>query len=364
MRHGPTVDGWIFAAVFTLLAIGIVMVLSTSYLYAQERFADGFFFFRKQMLAIGFGVVGLFISALIPFAAYRRLALILLAITILVLILVLIPGVGVARGGARRWLLLGSFSLQPAELAKISLILYLADSLARKGTKVETFKLGVLPYLIVGGLLLGLIIFEPDLGTSFVLGLVLFLMLFIAGVRLAHLLGLGIAALPLLALVVLAAPYRIQRFLIFFDPWKDPEKGGFQIIQSFIAFGSGQLWGRGLGESRQKLFYLPEAHTDFIFSVIGEELGLLGALTVLALFGVIIVRGLRIASRTEDPFGQYLAFGLTALLGLQALIHMAVVMGLMPTKGLVLPFISYGGSAMVINLIAAGMLLSLSRGRT
>jgi cell division protein FtsW len=364
MRQGPTVDGWIFFAVFTLVAIGIVMVLSTSYLYAQERFGDGFYFFRKQMIAVGLGMVGLLISAVIPFTAYRRVAAVLLAVTLFGLLLVLVPGVGVARGGARRWLLLGGFSFQPAEFAKVALILYMADSLARKGTKVETFKLGVVPYLIVGGFFLGLILLEPDLGTSFVLGLILVLMLFIAGVKLTHLLALGAAALPLLGFVVLGAQYRVQRLMTFFDPWKDPEKGGFQIIQSFIAFGSGQLWGRGLGESRQKLFYLPEAHTDFIFSVIGEELGLLGALTVLGLFGVIIVRGLRLAAQIEEPFGQYLAFGLTALVGLQALIHMAVVMGLMPTKGLVLPFISYGGSAMVVNLIAAGVLLNLSRRRT
>jgi cell division protein FtsW len=174
----------------------------------------------------------------------------------------------------------------------------------------------------------------------------------------------GLAALPVLALFVIGADYRLRRLIAFLDPWKDASNSGFQIIQSYIAFGSGQFWGLGLGQSRQKLFYLPEAHTDFIFSVIGEELGLLGALIVLALFGFIILRGLRLALRIDEPFGQYLAFGLTSLLGLQALIHMGVVMGLMPTKGLVLPFISYGGSAMVMNLTEAGILLSLSRRRT
>ncbi|HWP59632.1 MAG TPA: putative lipid II flippase FtsW [Candidatus Acidoferrales bacterium] len=364
MRQGATLDGWIFFAVFTLLGIGVVMVLSTSYLYAEERFLDGFYFFRKQMIAVGLGLTALCVCVVLPLAALRRLNLALLGLALLTLVLVLVPGVGVARGGAQRWLPLAGFSFQPAEFAKLALIVYMADSLARKGTKVETFKFGVLPYLIVGGLFLALIVLEPDLGASFVLGLILFFMLFIAGVRVGHLLCLIAAAMPLLALVILGAPYRVQRLMAFFDPWKEPEKGGFQMIQSFIAFGSGQLWGRGLGESRQKLFYLPEAHTDFIFSVIGEELGLVGALTVLGLFGVIIVRGFRLAAQIEDPFGQYLAFGLTALLGLQASIHMAVVMGLVPTKGLVLPFISYGGSAMVVNLTAAGMLLNLSRRRT
>jgi cell division protein FtsW len=188
-------------------------------------------------------------------------------------------------------------------------------------------------------------------------------MLFIAGAKLSHLVYLGLAAVPVVAVAIMGAEYRLRRMMTFLDPWRDASKSGFQIIQSYIAFGSGQLLGRGLGESRQKMFYLPEAHTDFIFSVIGEEMGLLGAFGVLALFAVIIVRGLRLTSRIEEPFSQYLVFGLTTLLGLQALIHMSVVMGLLPTKGLVLPFISYGGSAMMVNLIEAGMLLGLSRGR-
>jgi cell division protein FtsW len=258
---------------------------------------------------------------------------------------------------------LGGFAFQPGELAKISLVLYLAHSLAKKREKIQTFTMGILPHLIIGGLFLGLILLEPDLGTALILGLILFLMLFIGGAKFSHLLLIGLMALPVLALSAIGAEYRLRRLLVFLDPWRDASSSGFQIIQSYIAFGSGQLWGRGLGESRQKLFYLPEAHTDFIFSVIGEELGLMGALIVLALFGFIVVRGLRLTRKIEDPFCQYLAFGLTTLLGLQALIHMGVVMGLMPTKGLVLPFISYGGSAMVINLTGAGMLLSLSRRR-
>jgi cell division protein FtsW len=357
------VDGWLFFAVAALLAVGIIMVLSTSYLYSQERFSDGTYFFRKQLTAVGVGLLTLCIAALVPAGFYRRFAYPLLFLALLVLILVLVPGIGLSRGGARRWLPLGGFAFQPAELAKIALVLYLAHSLAKKGEKVQTFALGLLPHLIIGGLFLGLVLLEPDLGTTLILGVILFLMLFVGGARMSHLLAVGLMALPVVALAVLGAEYRLRRLLTFLDPWRDPSSTGFQIIQSYIAFGSGQLWGRGLGESRQKLFYLPEAHTDFIFSVIGEELGLLGALAVLALFGVIVVRGFRLAARTEESFCQYLAFGLTTLLGLQALIHMGVVMGLMPTKGLVLPFISYGGSAMVMNLTCAGMLLSLSRGR-
>lgn len=363
MRERIAVDGWLFFAVAALLAVGITMVLGTSYIYSQERFSDGTYLFRKQLTAVGVGTAALIISALFSSTTYRRLAYPLLALSLLVLTLVLVPGIGLSHGGARRWLPLGGFVFQPAEFAKISFVLYLAHSLARKKEKVHIFTIGVLPHLVVGSLFLGLILLEPDLGTALILGIVLFLMLFVGGAKLSQLLLTGLIALPVLALSVIGSEYRLRRLLSFLDPWRDASNSGFQIIQSYIAFGSGQLWGVGLGESRQKLFYLPEAHTDFIFSVIGEELGLLGALIVLALFGVIVVRGFRLASKIEEPFGQYLAFGLTTLLGLQALVHMGVVMGLMPTKGLVLPFISYGGSAMVMNLTGAGILLSLSRRR-
>ncbi|HZA54078.1 MAG TPA: putative lipid II flippase FtsW [Candidatus Udaeobacter sp.] len=363
MRDGFAVDKWLLLAVAALLAIGITMVLSTSYLYSQERFTDGTFFFRKQLIAVGAGLIALITCSLLPATTYRRLAYPLLGLTFIVLVLVLIPGIGIARGGARRWLMLPGFAFQPGELAKLAVVFYLAHSMARKEEKIQTFSLGVLPHLIVAGMFLGVLLLEPDFGTALILVMLLYLMLFIGGARVHHLLATGLMALPLLIYVMLKAEYRLRRLMTFMDPWREASSSGFQVIQSLIAFGSGELWGRGLGESRQKLFYLPEAHTDFVFSVIGEELGLLGSLLVLALFGVIILRGLRLAARIEEPFEQYLAFGLTVLLGLQALIHMGVVMGLMPTKGLVLPFISYGGSAMVINLMEAGILLGLSRRR-
>jgi cell division protein FtsW len=363
MRDGFSVDKWLAAAVVALLVLGVTMVLSTSYLYSQERFTDGTYFFRKQLIAIAVGFLALVICSLLNSTVYRRLAYPLLGLTFVVLVLVLIPGIGVARGGARRWLMMPGFAFQPAELAKLSIVLYLAHSMARKADKIKTFSLGVLPHLIVGAVFLAVLLLEPDFGTALILAALIYLMLFFGGVRVSHLLATGLMALPLLAYAMLTAEYRWRRLLTFMDPWREASSSGFQVVQSLIAFGSGQLWGRGLGESRQKLFYLPEAHTDFVFSVIGEELGLLGALVVLGLFGIIIARGLRLTARIEEPFEQYLAFGLTVLLGLQALIHMGVVMGLMPTKGLVLPFISYGGSAMVINLMEAGILLGLSRRR-
>jgi len=259
--------------------------------------------------------------------------------------------------------MLAGFAFQPSELAKLAIVFYLAHSMAKKEATIRTFSIGVLPHLMVSGAFAGVLLLEPDFGTALILTMLLYLMLFVGGARIHHLLATGLMALPVLVYVMTKAEYRLRRLMTFLDPWSDASGSGFHVIQSLIAFGSGQVWGRGLGESRQKLFYLPEAHTDFVYSVIGEELGLLGAWTVLALFGVIIMRGLRLTIKIEEPFDQYLAFGLTVLLGLQALIHMGVVMGLMPTKGLVLPFVSYGGSAMVMNLVAAGILLSLSRRR-
>ena len=363
MKDGLMVDKWMLLAVVGLLVVGVTMVLSTSYLYSQERYGDGTYFFRKQMIAIGAGAVALIACTMIPSALYRRFAYPLLALSFIILTLVLLPGVGVSRGGARRWIMLPGFAFQPSELAKLALVFYLAHSMAKKEQMIRTFYVGVLPHLIVFGPFAGMLLLEPDFGTALMLSMLLYFMLFIGGARVHHLLGTGLMALPVLIYVMTKADYRIRRLMSFLDPWSDAAGSGFHVIQSLIAFGSGQIWGRGLGESRQKLFYLPEAHTDFVFSVIGEELGLLGALAVLALFGVIIARGLQLTTKIEEPFDQYLAFGLTVLLGLQALIHMGVVMGLMPTKGLVLPFISYGGSAMVINLIEAGILLGLSRRR-
>jgi cell division protein FtsW len=300
---------------------------------------------------------------MVPSALYRRFAYPLLAVSFIFLTLVLVPGIGVNRGGARRWIMLAGFAFQPSELAKLAMVFYLAHSMAKKEQTIRTFSVGVLPHLLVSGAFAGVLLLEPDFGSALILTMLLYFMLFVGGARVHHLLATLLMALPLLVYVMTQAEYRLRRLMTFLDPWSDASGSGFHVIQSLIAFGSGQIWGRGLGESRQKLFYLPEAHTDFVYSVVGEELGLLGAWAVLALFGVIIMRGLRLTARIEEPFDHYLAFGLTVLLGVQALIHMGVVMGLMPTKGLVLPFISYGGSAMVINLMAAGILLGLSRRR-
>jgi len=277
------------------------------------------------------------------------------------LVLVLVPGIGVERGGARRWLGFGPLSLQPSELAKIALVLYLAHSLVKKRERVTTFTLGVLPHCLVGGAVAGLALLEPDFGTAVLAGGVLVCMLFVGGVPARYLLAPAVAAVPALAFLVMREPYRLKRVLAFLDPELDPLGINFQLKQSFIAFGSGGVWGVGLGESRQKMFYLPEAHTDFIYSVVGEELGLAGAVLVLGLFAIVGVRGFRIALRHPDPFASLLAFGLTLSLVLQAVVNVGVVLGCLPTKGLALPFVSYGGSAMMASLVQIGMLLALAR---
>jgi cell division protein FtsW len=336
-------------------------VFNVSYFHGQERYGDSLQFFRKHLLSIGLGVLLAGAASRLSSETYRRAAYPVLLVAIVALVVVLVPGVGLARGGARRWLHLGPLNLQPSELAKFAIVLYLACSLVRKGERLASFRLGVVPHCLVVGLIAGLVLLEPDFGTAALAGGLLVLMLFVGGVRVRHLAIPALAALPLVAIAVLREGYRVRRFLGFLHPESDPLGINFQLKQSFIAFGSGGLWGVGLGESRQKMFYLPEAHTDFIFSVIGEELGLAGALLVLGLFAVVAVRGFRIASRHPDPFGSLLAFGVTLSLVLQGVVNVGVVLGCLPTKGLALPFLSYGGSAMVAALVQTGVLLALAR---
>jgi cell division protein FtsW len=343
------------------VALGIVMVFDVTYFYGQARYGgDAFRFFRRHLLSVAVGAVSLVVASRVPLGMYRRVAVPALVLAMLGMLLVLSP-LGAEYGGARRWLYVAGISVQPSEIAKLAMVLYLAWSLARKRDQIAEFRTGVLPPLVVVCAGAGLLLCEPDFGTAVLLGTLLVAMLFVAGVPIRHLALLLLAAAPAVAALVAEAEYRRTRILSFLDPWSDPHDAGFQLVQSLIAFGSGGFTGLGLGESRQKMFYLPAPHTDFIFSVIGEEIGLLGALTVLVLFMVLGLRGARIAFQHADPFGRLLAFGLTALLTLQALVNIAVVLGLLPTKGLVLPFVSYGGSAMVVALASVGVLYGLSR---
>jgi cell division protein FtsW len=283
-----------------------------------------------------------------------------LILAVLGLVLVLVPGVGSTIGGARRWIRVPAFSVQPAEFAKFAWVLYLAFSLAKKREKVATFSIGLLPHLAVLSVLVGLCMAEPDFGSSIGLIFLMFALLFAAGAKLSYLIGSVLVAIPIAYHAIASSPYRMQRILAFLDPWAHRHDVGYQVAESLISIGSGGIFGLGLGDGRQKLFFLPEAHTDFIFAMIGEELGLLGVSVVIGLYGIIIWRGIRAALAAPEPFGTYLGLGITSLIAFQATVNMCVAMGLVPTKGLTLPFISYGGTSLAVLMGSSGVLLSIS----
>jgi cell division protein FtsW len=347
----------------TLALMGLVMVFSASAIVAGNRFQDPEFFLKRQIAWLGFGVLLMHLTSRIDYQVWKRLSFPILIGMAVVLVLVLIPSLGISAKGARRWLRWGVISIQPAEMVKLVLVIYLAAYLAKKADKLTSFRSGLLPVLIVVGALSGLVLLEPDLGTVVVMGLVTVCLLFLGGGRITHLTALALCAIPAILILVLGSSYRRQRLMTFLAPWKDASDAGFQITQSFLAFGSGGPFGVGLGEGKQKLFFLPEAHTDFVLALVGEELGLAGTASVIILFALFVWRGFYIASRARMPFGKYLGLGITLLIGIQALVNAAVVTGLLPTKGLTLPFVSYGGSSLVVSFVGIGMLLSISRDR-
>jgi cell division protein FtsW len=354
-------DAWLLAAVAGLLGFGIIMVLNVSYFHAGTRYGDPYLFFRKHLVSVGAGLAVLLLVSRIRLELLERWAGIMLPLCALALLLVLAPGIGVERNGARRWIAFGGFSLQPSEFVKIGLVLFLARWISRHRERMVDFRSGLLPALLSVGVCSALILCQPDFGTTVILGALALLMLFVGGARPAQVGALVLCAGAGVAAAITLAPYRTRRMLAFLDPFAHAQDAAFQLVQSLIAIGSGGLSGVGLGQSRQKMHFLPEAHTDFIFALIGEELGLIGALIVLALFAVVALRGFRIAVRHPDPFASLLAFGLTAVLILSAVVNMAVVMGMLPTKGLPLPLLSYGGSALVATMLEVGILAALSR---
>ena len=346
--------------VFLLLSLGIVMIYSTSAIYAEETHHDSYFYLKKQVAWAFIGAVLLIAFAKIDYRILRRLSIPLLFLSTILLILVFVPGLGRTAGGASRWLNIGSFSLQPSEFTKFALLLYLADFLARNQSRIRQLWKGLFLPLLLILLNMVLIVIQPDLGTAVLLGLVVFVLLFIAGMRISYLVTVALASLPILYTVIFSSAYRRSRIMIFLDPWKDPQGTGFQIIQSLIALGSGGLLGLGLAKSRQKFFYLPEAHTDFIFSIIGEELGLIGTISILALFIIFVIAGMRIAWSAPDLYGNLLASGIVTIIAFQAIINIGVVTGTFPTKGLPLPFISFGGSNLLVNVASVGVLINIA----
>ena len=356
-------DRILLCVTITLALVGLVMVFSASAVVAGKRFHDSWYYLKRQLAWLAFGLMILHVVSQVDYIWWKRLALPLLGLIIVLLVVVLIPSIGVAANGARRWLRLGPISIQPAEMAKLIGVIYLAAYLAKKEDRLQHFSTGLLPALLVIGVLSGLVLLEPDLGTVVVLGLVTGGLLFVGGARVSHLSTLALSAVPIGLALVLTSSYRRQRLMAFLEPWRDASDTGFQITQSFLAFGSGGLFGVGLGEGKQKLFFLPEAHTDFVLALVGEELGFVGTGIVVLFFALFVIRGFQISTRARIPFGRYLGIGITTLIGIQALINACVVTGLLPTKGLTLPFVSYGGSSLVISLTGVGILLNISRDR-
>ncbi len=359
-------DPVLLLSTFILVGFGIVMVYSASFAVADQRMGDPYHFLKKQAVAAALGIVLLILAARINYHIWQSLSIPLLLASVVLLGVLILPGMRREIGGSSRWLKLASFSFQPAELAKLALVIYLARSLTKKDGRMKEFTVGFLPHIVVLGVMFLLVLKQPDFGTGILFASVVFIMLFVAGARLLFLGGAVGAVLPALIYLAVKADYRWERLVAFWDPWKDPGGAGFQIIQSFLAFGAGKIFGVGLGAGRQKLFYLPEVHTDFIFSVIGEELGLVGVTVLVALFVLLIIRAFQVSLRAPDLFGTYLSLGITVLVAIQTLLNMGVVMGLLPTKGSTLPFISYGGTSLMVNLMAVGILLNIhsQSGRT
>jgi len=360
MRNVLEFDLLLLVTTLALVTLGVAMVYSTSGVYAEVTMGDQYYFIKRQLVAFVIGIAVMVCATYVDYHVYRKLVYPILALVIILLIAVLMPGIGTEVGGARRWIRWGAISFQPMEFAKAGFVMYLAHSLVKKGDSLWDFKRGLLPHLLIVGVIVGLFVLEPDFGTAIVLLIITFVMLLVAGARPLHMFAVGFSVLPFIAIAVLTAGYRMRRMMAFIDPWKDPLDSGFQIIQSFIAFGSGGVTGVGIGMSSQKLFFLPEAHTDFIFAIVGEELGLVGVLAVVAGFVILITRGLRAGWKAPDLYGTYLAVGLTLVIGLQAVINMGVVTGLLPTKGLTLPFFSYGGTSLMMSLFMVGVLLNIS----
>jgi cell division protein FtsW len=363
MQQKGRYDGMLLFAILLLLMGSVVMVYSSSSVVALTTYDDSAFFMKRQIMWAVFGLALMSITMRIDhrLLSDQRVVIALLAVSLVLLAATLVPGVGRMINGSRRWLRLGFLSFQPSELAKIALVVYMSYTIAKKEERIRDFKSGLLPAYIVTGIFLLVAIRQPDFGATMTLAGVAGIMLFAGGANALHLGATVAAALPVVYFVVAHSAYRARRILSFLDPWADPHGAGHQIIQSYLAFGSGGVFGRGLGEGRQKLLFLPERHSDFIYAVIGEELGLIGALVVLLLFMVILWRGVRIALSAHDAFSRMLALGVTLLIAVQGMINMAVVTGLLPTKGIALPLVSYGGSSLVVTMAALGVLLNISR---
>lgn len=351
----------IFILTLILIGIGVVMIYSASSISMWQSTGESAGLLKKHTLYLLLGFAAMLSTMAVDYQKLRKYAKVLFVASVIPLILVLVPGISREAGGAKRWLHAFGFNYQPSEFLKIALIIYMADFLTRKNRYLRDLWRGFLPPMLALGFVTLLVLMQPDLGTAISLVVLVFTMLYVSGARPLHILLSMAAALPFLYVLVFSVPYRRARILAFLNPWLDPRGSGFQIIQSQIALGSGGLFGVGLGQGRQKLFYLPAAHTDFIFSIIGEELGLLGASAVVLLFILLIWKMSRIVYYVREPFGRLICIGVVTLIAFSAAVNVGVSIGALPTKGLPLPFISYGGSSLIFHMIAVGLLLNVSR---
>jgi cell division protein FtsW len=359
MSHKKNIDYLLLFAVIALLSVGLLMVFSASPTMGL-KYGDSYYFIKRHIFYLLVGGVAFFYGFKIDLFYLKKWAGMLFLFSIVCLLLVYVPGVGKKISGASRWIDIGIFTFQPSELIKIAMIIFLANTLSRLGNKIRDFYQGLLPVLAIIAVVLALVVKQPDLGTAMVIGCISFALLFLAGARFLHLGALGGIALIGVLILSVTSSYRLRRLVAYLDPWKDPQGIGFQIIQSLLAVGSGGLWGLGLGASRQKYFYLPQQFTDFIFAILCEELGCIGGMAMVFFFAIFMIRGLKIAKEETDSFNSLLAAGLVIWITIQALINMLVVVGVLPTTGVPLPFISYGGTSTVMSLFATGILLNLS----
>ncbi|MCL1874521.1 MAG: putative lipid II flippase FtsW [Clostridiales bacterium] len=354
-------DWWLLCVMLLLVAVGIIMVFSASQYAAQHERGDSFYYLKKQLQAVAIGLLGFFLAYKIDFRVYRRLAWPAYLAVVVILLMVLFSTAGDEVKGATRWITIAGLRFQPSEPCKLAMAMLLAKILTDKQKNIKSFARSFLPVFALMGLSCALVFLQNDLSTTVVIAGMSFIMMFCSGIRPLYLTGTLAAGLAAGVSAIIMEPYRFKRITAFLDPWSDPLGSGFQTIQSLLAIGSGGLTGVGLGNASSKWFYLPEMHTDFIFSVLAEELGLLGGLLVIILFVLLIWRGLLIAVKMPDVFGSFLALGITTMIGLQAFINLGVATGLLPVTGVTLPFISYGGTSLIISMTAVGVLWNLSR---
>lgn len=355
------IDIYLFFAVLILIVVGLIMIYSSSYIWAEYKFDDAFKYVKNQGLFAIVGIFLIFIISKIDYKIYYEKAGIIFGVCVILLILVLIPGIGNIRNGSRSWFGIGSFGIQPSEFAKIGLIILTSKYLSNSNKFIKDIKKGVIPILGLTLFVFGLIMLQPDFGTGMIIVVSILSMLFVAGVNMKFFIGLGAIGVVGIVVLILIAPYRMDRITSFLDPWSDPLGTGFQIIQSLYAIGPGGLLGQGFLNSRQKHFYLPEPQTDFIFSILSEEFGVLGVVIVAILFLLVLYRGIKIALNCDNLFGKYLAFGMVFQILIQAVMNLMVVIGLIPVTGVTLPFLSYGGSSLLVSMVSIGMILNISR---